>query len=151
MQINTTRFGAIDVAPERVIHFPLGLLGFETTQRFVLIDSDEIAPLRWLQAVDDADVAFPVVEPYLFFPDYAFKLTGDDRKLLEIGQDTDYAVVSLVVIPDDPSQMTVNLMGPLVMNPDKRLGKQMVLHDGGFSPRQRLLPDAAQQEEPALV
>ena len=60
-------------------------------------------------------------------------------------------VLCLVVIPDDPSQMTANLMGPLVMNADKRLGKQVVLHDSSHSPRARLLPDAAEQEEPALV
>jgi flagellar assembly factor FliW len=151
MQITTTRFGAIDVAPERVIHFPLGLLGFETAQRFVLIESDEIAPLSWLQAVDEAGLAFLVVQPHAFFPDYDFKLGTDDRKVLGLEQGGELTVLSLVVVPDDPNEMTVNLMGPLVMNADKRIGKQMVLHDGTHSTRQRLLPDAAQQEEPALV
>jgi flagellar assembly factor FliW len=37
------------------------------------------------------------------------------------------------------------------MNADKRIGKQLVMHDSGYSPRQRLLPDEAPQEEPALV
>ena len=151
MQIHTTRFGPLEVASERVIHFPLGLLGFETQQRFLLIDSDEIAPMRWLQSVDEPALAFLVVEPHLFFPDYQVKLSADDRKVLDLGADEDFAVANLVVIPDDPSQMTVNLMGPLVMNADKRLGKQMVLHDSGYSTRQRLLPDEASQEEPALV
>jgi flagellar assembly factor FliW len=151
MHIATTRFGPLEIADERVIHFPLGLLGFETQQRFVLLDSDEVDPLRWLQAVDEPALAFLVVEPQLFFPDYQVRLTGDDRKVLELGAEAPPVVLCLVVIPDDPSQMTANLMGPLVMNPDKRLGKQVVLHDSSHSPRARLLPDAAEQEEPALV
>jgi flagellar assembly factor FliW len=151
MQINTTRFGPIESDESRMIHFPLGLLGFETLQRFLLIDSDEVAPMRWLQAVDDPTLAFLVVEPQLFFPDYKVKVPGDDRKVLELAKEEDAVLACLVVIPDDPSQMTINLLGPLVLNPDKRLGKQLVLHDSGYSPRQRLLPDAAAQEEPALV
>ena len=151
MQIVTTRFGSLDVADERVIHFPLGLLGFETQQRFVLIDSDEVAPLRWLQAVGTPELAFLVVEPDLFFPDYQVRLSADDRHVLELGPEDAAVVLCLVVIPDQPIEMTANLMGPLVMNPEKRLGKQVVLHDSGFSTRARLLPDAAAQEEPALV
>lgn len=151
MQISTTRFGLLEVADDRIIHFPLGLLGFETLQRFVLLDSDEVDPLRWLQAVDEPGLAFLVVEPRLFFSDYKVRLTSDDRKVLELGADDEPAMLCLVVIPDDPSEMTANLMGPLMMNPDKRLGKQVVLHDSSYATRHRLLPDAAEQEEPALV
>lgn len=151
MQISTTRFGTIEVENDRILHFPLGLLGFETLQRFVLIDSDEIEPMRWLQSVDDGSLAFLVVEPQLFFPDYKAKLTGEDKKVLDLTRDEDLAVACLVVIPDNPNDMTVNLLGPLVMNAEKRVGKQLVMHDSGYSPRQRLLPDEAPQEEPALV
>jgi flagellar assembly factor FliW len=148
MQIKTTRFGTVELEEDKLIHFPLGLLGFETKQRYFIIDSDEAAPLRWLQCADQPELAFLVVEPGLFFPDYTFDLSAEDREMLQIEKgDADVVVASLVVIPDDPTQMTINLMGPLVMNPEKRLGKQVVLHDSNYSTRQRLIPD----EAPALV
>lgn len=151
MQITTTRFGALTIDPETIIHFPLGLLGFETVQRYVLIDSEEIAPMRWLQAVDEAGLSFLVVEPGQFFPDYGVNLSDADEQMLQVAPDTDLVVACLVVIPEDPKLMTINLMGPLVVNATKRLGKQVVLHDSGFSARQRLLPDTASSETPALV
>ena len=151
MQLDTSRFGPITIDPATIIHFPLGLLGFETVQRYVLVDSDQVAPMRWLQAVDDPRLAFLVVEPGLFFPDYAVELTDADQAVLEAKDSADLAVACLVVVPEDPTEMTINLMGPLVMNSGKRLGKQVVMHDGQYSPRQRLLPDEAQSEEAALV
>lgn len=151
MQLHTSRFGTITVDPATILHFPLGLLGFETLQRFVLIDSDQVAPMRWLQAVDDPALSFLVVEPGMFFPDYTVDLSEADEKLLEAGPESSLAVACLVVVPEDPRQMTVNLMGPLVLNTEKRLGMQVVMHEAGFSPRQRLLPDEASAEEPALV
>lgn len=146
MQLITSRFGAIDVDSNTIIHFPLGLLGFERYQRYILIDSDDAEPLRWLQCVDEGGLSFLVVEPGLFFADYAPKLSADDREFLQLGQGELPALACLVVVPENPLEMTVNLMGPLVLNADKRLGKQVVLHDSGFSTRQRLLPDAAAPE-----
>jgi flagellar assembly factor FliW len=151
MQINTTRFGTIEISEDKLIHFPLGLLGFEGRQRYLIIDSDEAAPMRWLQCVDEPALAFLVVEPTLFFPDYVFPFSQDDREMLRLEEDQPVVVACTVVIPEDPSQMTINLMGPLVLNPESRIGKQMVLHDTQYSPRQRLIPDSADSEEPALV
>jgi flagellar assembly factor FliW len=151
MQISTTRFGTVELEEDKLIHFPLGLLGFETKQRYFIIDSDEAAPMRWLQCADQPELAFLVVEPGLFFPDYSFDMSGEDREILRLQKDADVVVACLVVIPDDPMQMTINLMGPLVMNPEQRLGKQVVLHDGVYSARQRLIPDNSASEEPALV
>lgn len=151
MQIKTTRFGTVELEEDKLIHFPLGLLGFETKQRYFIIDSDEAAPMRWLQCADQPELAFLVVEPGLFFPDYAFDLNAEDRELLQLGTSEDVVVACLVVIPDDPTKMTINLMGPLVMSPEARLGKQVVLHDSTYSTRQRLIPDPMESEEPALV
>ena len=151
MQFNTTRFGTIEIGEDKLVHFPLGLLGFENLQRYLVIDSDDSAPLRWLQAVDDPDLAFLIVEPTLFFSEYKFQIPGEDKEMLGLKDGSDVVVACLVVVPNNPNDMTINLMGPLVMNPEKRVGKQIVLHDGTYSARQRLLPDAAASEAPALV
>lgn len=151
MQIATTRFGPLTIDPATVIHFPLGLLGFETRQRFVLLDSDEVAPMRWLQSVDDPALSFLVVDPTLLFAEYAVTLTADDVAVLDAGESDTPAALCLVVVPPNPREMTVNLLGPLVLNADKRLGKQVVLHDSGYSPAERLFPDTAPSQEAALV
>jgi flagellar assembly factor FliW len=151
MQINSNRFGTLEVSEDKFIHFPLGLLGFETQQRFLLIDSDEAAPMRWLLAVDEPDLAFLVVEPTMFFPDYAFPFASEDYKLLGMVEGEEVVVACLVVIPSNPAEMTINLMGPLVINAERRIGKQVVLHDGNYSTRERLIPDNSMAEEMAMA
>ena len=151
MQIETKRFGTIEIGEDKLIEFPTGLLGFEELRRYLLIDSDEAAPMRWLLSVDEPELAFLVIEPTPFFPDYKVQVSQEDHDALGLTELQEAVVACLVVVPEDPAHMTVNLMGPLVLNTERRLGRQVVLHDSGYSTRQRLLPDAANHEEPALV
>lgn len=151
IRIATSRFGELELPESAIIHFEQGLLGFEHLTRFAIVESDDADPMRWLQAVDEAEIAFLVVEPYLFFADYKAKLTGEDRAALKLGKDEEPILACLVVIPEDASQMTINLLGPLAMNAEARLGRQLVLHDSGHSPRQRLLPDPSPESSPALA
>lgn len=146
MQLQTARFGTIEIDPDTIIHFPMGLLGFERFARFILIESDEAEPMRWLQCVDEGGLAFLVVEPGLFFPDYAPKIAADDREFLQLEDGEQALFACLVVIPENPLEMTINLMGPLVLNAKKRLGKQVVFHDSAYSTRQRLLPEGPAAE-----
>ncbi|MEB3285193.1 MAG: flagellar assembly protein FliW [Candidatus Sericytochromatia bacterium] len=151
MKLATTRFGTFEIDPSTILHFPLGLLGLERFSRYIIIDSDQTAPMRWLQCVDDPDIALLIVEPGMFFPDYAPHLSSDDRGILQLNGDDLPVVASVVVIPDDPQEMTINLLGPLVINEEKRLGKQLVLADSSYSARQRLLPDRMVCETPVAV
>lgn len=149
MPFPTTRFGPLEIADDRQIHFPLGLLGFERCHRFALIDAEGVAPMRWLQSLDVPELAFLVVEPALFFANYAPKLSAEDRKVLDLAEGEEPVAACIVTVPDDPAQMTVNLLGPLVFNDEKRLGKQVVLQDAKLSTKHRLIPDG--RPTPELV
>ena len=62
VKIETSRFGSLEVPEDRVIRFPVGLLGFPRLNRYILIDYKD-TPLKWLQSVEDPDVAFIVTDP----------------------------------------------------------------------------------------
>ena len=64
--IATTRFGQVQISASDIISFPEGILGFNELKRFVLLDDPNDEIFAWLQACDDAGVAFPVLEPELF-------------------------------------------------------------------------------------
>jgi flagellar assembly factor FliW len=151
VNIETQQFGSLEYEESALLTFPAGILGFEHLTRFLLIDQDEVAPLRWFQPVDDPNLAFTVIDPLLFFPDYRVTLTGEDRQALQIPKGTDPLVLSLVTIPEDPSAMTANLLGPLVVNPATRLGKQLVLHDSGYPVRARLISDETADTQASAV
>jgi flagellar assembly factor FliW len=68
MQVHTTRFGVLDIADDRVLEFPKGLLGFSQHTRFCLLEPGQDACFFWLQCVDEPSLAFVVTDPSLFVP-----------------------------------------------------------------------------------
>src|SRR4051812_973540 len=70
IEIQTTRFGLLEVDAERILTFPRGLLGFPTYQRYALIQAGEDNYFFWLQCVDEPNLAFVVTDPAIFFKTY---------------------------------------------------------------------------------
>ncbi|MFX8906989.1 flagellar assembly protein FliW, partial [Acinetobacter baumannii] len=81
--IQTERFGDVEVALERVIHFVKPILGFESTERYVILDHAEDSPFKWLQSADQPELAFVVTNPKFFGIEYEFELS--DELAAEVG------------------------------------------------------------------
>lgn len=124
VQFETSRFGALEVEEERIINFPDGLLGFPDFKRYILMDYKD-TPLKWLQAVDDPDLAFIVTEPAVLFSDYKARLDPATRQYLKLEKDEDLAV--LMIIRVEGEQVIANLQGPLFLNAGSMLGAQIVV------------------------
>ena len=130
MQCRSTRFGVSEVPSESVLTFPSGILGFPDCRRYVILDHDTDAPFKWLQSLDEPGLAFVILDPASFHPEYTVQVPNE--ALLEVkGGDNDELVVSvLLTIPSsDPTGITANLRGPLLMNPRTKLCKQLILSD----------------------
>ncbi|MCX7914396.1 MAG: flagellar assembly protein FliW [Thermodesulfovibrionales bacterium] len=117
----TSRFGVLEVSENEIIHFPQGIPGFVELKRYVLMDYKD-TPLKWLQAVDDPDVAFIVVDPSFLNPDYAVCLDENIRDFLDLKDDNDLAV--LVIIRREGDKIVANFNGPLLFNASNRRGMQ---------------------------
>jgi len=148
MRIETTRFGPLEVAAEDVIEFPRGLFGFEEVDHFVLVERPEGSILKWLQAVGRPDLAFVVLDPSVFPGDYQFELSGEDRAALGCTRQNELMVWVIVGIPEDPREMTANLKGPILINPGRRLGRQILLEGDGHSPRYRIVDAIRGAQDP---
>lgn len=127
MRIKTSRFGEVAVDESAVISFPEGVLGFPESRRFVIFDGPEGTPFKWLQAVDDPALAFVICDPFLFKSDYRPALPEAELAPLAIEKSEDLVVCVILSIPADPWQMTANLLGPLIFNASRKLGRQVVL------------------------
>ncbi len=78
-------------------------------------------------------LAFLLVSPFVFVPDYSFELSEADKEELEIQDQV--SVYSIVTIQAEANKSTMNLLAPVVLNPDKRMGKQVVLHQSSYETR----------------
>jgi|CXWL01.1.fsa_nt_gi flagellar assembly factor FliW len=130
MKITTSRFGDIEVPDQSILTFPSGIIGFPESSRYVLFDHDREAPFKWLQSVDEPGLAFVVIDPGVFKADYTMSLTDAQTGEIDVqGGDVPAVLVILTVPGRDPSRITANLRGPLVVNSRTRLGMQVVLMD----------------------
>lgn len=127
MQISTTRFGAIAVDVDDLLHFPRGLLGFEECRQWVLLSDPASDAVGWLQSAEHPGTALPVVSPRRFVPDYKVRVGQSQLTGLEIG-DND-RLYTLIVINHADERLTMNLRAPILVNLDRRRGCQVITSD----------------------
>lgn len=137
MEVRTTRFGLIDIAEDRVITFPDGLLGFSDRKRFCLLQPGDDACFFWLQSVDDADLAFVVTDPTFFEQDYSVPIRPEQMQELSI-QKLDDAQV-FVIVNKIGDQLTGNFQGPLLINTLTKVGQQIVMAEKRWTTRHPLM------------
>ena len=140
MRIATTRFGSlehIEVPDDQIYEFYPGLGGFEDDHRYALIVDDE-SVVRWLQSLAKPAVCFPLLEPALVVPGYAFELPDADAEALGVEKADEVQVHVVVSLRDPLTDSTANLMAPVLTNPGAGLGRQVVLQDSGHPLRYRV-------------
>jgi flagellar assembly factor FliW len=139
MLIHAINFGEIEISEDRVLHFKEGVPGFPNLRRFAMLEFEELKPFQYLQAVEDPPIALLVVNPFLIDPDYKFQLSKSDMEDIRATGTEEIAVYVVATIPDNPEEGTVNLMAPIVIHENQNCGKQVILHDSGYSVKQPLI------------
>ncbi len=134
MEIQTSRFGTINVEEDKIITFVQEILGFPKAKRFVLLPHRENSPFYWLQCLDQPDLAFVVISPAVFVSNYTFDLPDNIQKELELERAEDVVVLVIVTIErkEGASKVTANLLGPIVINEKRRLACQVVLNPNKY-------------------
>lgn len=135
MKIESKRFGTIEVGDDRIIQFRDGLMGFPEMKQFILVDdpADRGLPFKWLISVETPELAFLVTDPGIFFKDYVFDLSEDDRIKIGANTEDEVSVITMLTVPADPKKITANLRGPLVINWKTLVGRQVVLKDTDYT------------------
>lgn len=140
-KIKTTRFGEIEEDESKIIHFAAGLPAFEEEQEFIIVPYDEESPYVFLQSVLTPDLAFLMTIPFIFFPDYEFRLEDDVLESLALEDQEDLLLYTLLTLPgNDFRGMTANLLAPIVINSRTNEGRQIVLDKSAYKTKHRLFP-----------
>ena len=148
MNIVTTRFGLIQVPDSELLRIPDGLVGFRSFTQYVHLPDPVVAGLSWLQSVSAPELAFGLIPPPLAVSDYRIEIRPGDRAALELDEERS-ALVFVILNRGEGGVLTVNLQGPLVFNPVRRLGRQLVLTSSRYAVRYPL--DPHQVHAPTLL
>ncbi len=139
MTLSNTRFGDIEFSADDVITFTEGIIGFPNYSQYLLLNHKPNTPFRWLQSVEDANLAFLVAFADLIVPGYAPEVDNGVTRELALSDETPTMVLTTVSIPaGKPQEMTTNLLGPIIINGATMQAKQVILSDDAYTVKHRV-------------
>lgn len=130
MKINTKAFGEIEIEEDKIIVFPGGIIGFPDLTQFTLLYDEEKgvgSGIRWLQSIQDAAFAMPVMDPLLVKEDYNPEVNDELLKPAGKLNAENLLVLVTVSIPSDLTKLTVNLKGPIIINAEEKKACQVIV------------------------
>ncbi len=138
MIINSRLFGEIEIAEDKIITFTAGIMGFEEYKTYtILFDSErEKNTVMWLQSTEDAELAFPVMDPMKVCE--AYNPVVEDEWLAPLGEvkdDSEYYLLSVLTVPSDLAKMTINLKAPIIVNMNTMKACQLIVNNEEYSVR----------------
>lgn len=148
MQVKTKAYGIVEVDERQIIQFPMGMFGFETLHDYVLMDARQ-QPFYWLQSLEVESVAFVLIKPNVFRPEYKPAVMKSELEALKLESETedDCLVFSIVTFHDDDQTMTANLQGPVIINRNLRSGKQCISLDSRWKTRHNIAEELAAKKD----
>jgi len=115
----------------KVITFPKGIPGFETYTKYTLFHKQENKTcVYWIESVDSPGVTFTLVDPTDYGLNYSMDLSDDEVVALGTNDPHELAVLLMLSKKSEDGKaasLHANIAGPIILNPEKRLGIQKVL------------------------
>ena len=141
MQIETVRFGSVEIDEAKLITFHEGIPGLEDYRNYALLQFEESYPIIWLQSVDEGGICLPVLDTFAVLSGYVFDIDDEDVKQLELKGPEELHVVSVLVIPEDIQGMTANLAAPIIINTVSGKAKQIMITGSDYNVRAPVFAD----------
>ena len=112
-------------AGSKPFFFPAGLPGLDRYRSYYVLPVPDNRYFVFLQAASEPEVALVLVDPLPFFPGYSFNLAERDCRNLKADQPEDLLTFTTVTFGEQGP--VTNLAAPVVLNPSRRRGKQVII------------------------
>lgn len=143
MEINSARFGKINVGPDKIWNFAAPILGFDDNKKFIAITEEE-EPFEFIQSLEDEHLTFILTDPFLFYPEYDFTVEKRWLDLLQIERE-EQVIVRTIVTVRSPSDISINLRAPIILNAEILTAAQIVLDRSEYVPRYPIMSPIEQE------
>ncbi len=130
MRINTRVFGEVDIEDSKILHFPMGIIGFPELTEFALIHDAEKegrSAVRWLQSIQEPAFAMPVMDPLTVKADYNPEVEDELLKPIGTLDPEEVLVLVTLTVPSDVTKMTINLQAPIIVNAAEKKACQIIV------------------------
>ena len=140
ISMQSSRFGKVEVDETDLLSINGGILGFPNSDRFVVLDHEQDSPFKWLQSIEEPEIAFAITDPQAFFPDYHIQIKREEIASLDVRDGDELMIFVILSLKAAPQDMTANLQGPIIVNIRSRKGRQIVLKGTKYMTRHPLFP-----------
>lgn len=106
-----------------------------------MLEQDDRTPFKWMQSLDDGDIAFVVADPFELFTNYEVEISDDGLESLGTSVAEGIELMCLLTIPGDIKEMTANLLAPIAINIETKMGKQLILTNSSYQTRHKVFDD----------
>ncbi|MEM5948566.1 flagellar assembly protein FliW [Spirochaetia bacterium 38H-sp] len=141
-RIETKTNGTIEIDERQILRFTAPILGFDNLTEYALLDYSR-PPFYLLQSLEDSQIAFLLIDPCLFRPDYQPAPSRTDLEALGIQDPQELITLAIVTVPADHKQMTANLQGPILINKRTQEARQIISTDERWRTKHKILEEMA--------
>jgi flagellar assembly factor FliW len=106
---------ASDTKPK--IEFVAPLMGFDENTTFELDALDDDGMFYTMRSTSDPSLRLVLADPAPFYPDYDAIINDETATALDLQDETDGAVLTIVNMSMGMEKATINLFAPIVVNP----------------------------------
>ena len=141
MEILTKTLGSVKINESQLYEIPQGLFGFENFTKYAMLEAEQ-KPFFWLQSTEDKNLAFLLIDPFIFCKDYELDIDDESLKSIGIESPADVQVMAIVTVPSDGSPITANLQGPVIFNRKSNKCIQVISSDSRWLTKHDILAEA---------
>lgn len=141
MEIISPIHGKMIYEENEIISFERGIPGFDYLKKFIIKEVGEDSPFGILQSIEDKDIGFIIISPFMINNSYEIKLNEEILKNLNIEKEEEVVLYSLVTLSEKAENITANLKAPLVINIKSKKGEQYILDKEEYKIKTKVFND----------
>ncbi len=138
-KIMTRDFGEIEIDKKEILYFPNGIYAFEDEHEFILISSDELESIYWLQSVNTSNLCFIVFDANTVMLNYSPVYPESCLDVIDAKPQDDLRYLVISVIKDDYTKSTVNLKSPIAVNMKNNKCVQLICDNEDYEVKHLLI------------
>ncbi|WP_418223613.1 flagellar assembly protein FliW [Clostridium isatidis] len=138
MEIISPVHGKMIYEENEIIYFEKGIPGFDELKKYIIKEVDEESPFKIMQSIENAELGFIIISPFEIKKDYEIKLSNEIIEALNIQNQKDVLLYSIVKLDSKIENITANLKAPLVININSKKGQQYILDKEDYNIREKV-------------
>jgi flagellar assembly factor FliW len=150
MLVKTRYFGEVDLDEKKVLTFENGMMGFEKYKKYTIlydIEKEQENTISWLQSLDEPELAFPVINPFVVDKNYNPTVNDEYLETLGTFEEADLVILLTVTVPEKIEHITANFKAPIVINAATAKGCQVIVENQDYKIKQEIYELLKQRKE----